>query len=153
MDTLPPPILNPPLEPAPVAFSYLAPGWWILLIAVIILIYYLIRLGIGYYHKTAYKREALATVNGFNENTPDEQFLAVLRNTAIKAYGRKKVASVHGKEWTELLEKAIDHKRSVKDFEQLFGNDLYKSTALQVNKGQLKDFTIYWINHHATRLA
>lgn len=153
MDTLPPPILNPPLEPAPVAFSYMAPGWWMILLLAIVLVYFLIKLATSYYRKTAYKREALAAAKALNENTPDEQFLAVLRNTAIQAYGRENVAAVHGKEWAGLLEKAIDHKRSVKEFEQLFNNDLYKNTALQVDKAELKDFIIYWINHHATRLA
>ncbi|MNE19201.1 hypothetical protein D3C80_1122720 [compost metagenome] len=116
------------------------------------LVYLIIKTTIHYLQQNAYKKQALKTIKNITSTSP-EPYLTVLKNTAIQAYGREQVAGLYGKTWIDFLDRSINGKQSIASIEHFFGNELYTETATVKNTEELKNYVIFWIKHHAARLA
>ena len=88
----------------------LAPGWAVLISAVLFtILIFSIHLFIKY-RKDAYKRHAVKCLKIIKKeikekgNLPARGIPVILKETAVKAYPHETVASVNGREWVKLLE-------------------------------------------------
>jgi len=99
------PDFQPLYEPDPVEFSFDTPAWYTLFVLLGIVLLYSFWLWHRGYRKNAYRREAIRTLAA---TAPDDSSIltiqVLLKNVAIKTYGRKKVAGLFGKEWLCFLE-------------------------------------------------
>lgn len=100
-----PPELGPLYEPPPVLFTFETVGWSVLagllFVGFMAMAYLLIRR----YIRNRYRREALAELErmeGDPSSTP--RIFAVVKRTAIQAFGRERVAALHGRDWLRFLE-------------------------------------------------
>ncbi len=92
--------LRPLHTPDPVAWWPLAPGWWLLIIAVLIVIGW----GVLQYRKGARRRMALALLRGLEQDgAPAGAVNVLLKRYALAAYPRKDVASLTGAAWVAFL--------------------------------------------------
>lgn len=148
--------LGPIIEPDPILFSFDATGWSILFFLMLVLLIILLVKGIKHYNKSAYRRNAIQKIVDLNQNGQqldlEHQFLEVLiilKITALKAYGRKEVAPLYGKNWLMFLESKGKNTPFGK-FESLINSVTYKTGKVEAK--ELNDLTIIskkWIQTHA----
>lgn len=129
------------VEPGPVSWWPLAPGWWILLFvggsaALLLLVRWL-----KHRRKNAYRRAALAEL-GRAESASD--VAAILRRTALSAYPRKCIASLHGQNWMDWLEETANLPIPEAAKTALAG--IY--AKIPAPKEALQDYSREWIRRH-----
>jgi hypothetical protein len=100
------------MVPEPVGFSFETPGWYVLLVFILILTAFLFVKWLLQYRKNAYRRAALKELDNINtrvSENPDRNnlndLLILLKRVSIKTYGRAEVASLSGSDWFVFLEK------------------------------------------------
>lgn len=100
--------LGPLLEPDPVVFSLDTIGWKIsvlllTIISVSLSVYRLIE-----YKKNKYRRKAIGDLMGKVSVLENENLIvyanSILKRMAIEVYGRKQVANLYGRSWTQYLD-------------------------------------------------
>ena len=98
-------LLDPPPEPVRVAMTPQTSGWIVLgLVAVSLLAWGAVTL-LRRYRSNAYRRAAVAELNALAHDGEDPAQIAVLlRRTALAAYPRGQVASLHGDDWLQFLD-------------------------------------------------
>jgi cbb3-type cytochrome oxidase subunit 3 len=88
-------------EPAPVSMMPQTAGWlWLALLCLVLLagvVWVLMRR----WRENAYRRQALLELKNTTEQS---DVVALLRRTALAAYPRKDVASLHGPDWLAFLD-------------------------------------------------
>jgi hypothetical protein len=121
-------------EPPPVAFSFETIGWpilaGVLLIVLIIGVFILIRK----YIKNRYRREALQALENMNDAGAIAKIFVVLKQVAMKAFGRESVGNLYGKEWLQFLEKTGKGVKML-PYESQIMQAVYKDEALQPESG------------------
>ena len=90
------------VAPEPVAMLPATDGWWVLLGWLVAIAAILAVRARRRWHANAYRREALATLDALAQPTGHELGV-LLRRTAIAAFPRNDVASLHGEEWATFL--------------------------------------------------
>lgn len=96
-------------EPAPVSYLPQTATWYVLGVAIVLLLLFALwRLTLRYKAKR-YRREALAALAELERRAVADsdqviQLAALLRRTALTAYPRQKAASLHGKDWLAFLD-------------------------------------------------
>ncbi len=148
------------IEPAPVKFSFAAPGWYVLggLLFVLLLL-------LGFfmwrnYQRNKYRRKALQWLQEQEKALlPEKQFSALLyaadtlmKRVAVQRYGRDAAASLQGNDWIAFLNKtgkATFDETDIQHLEQLYTekNIGEQATNLFVNK------TKKWIRTHKNKYA
>jgi len=98
-------LLDPPPEPVRVAMTPQTSGWIVLgLVAALLLAWGAVTL-LRRYRSNAYRRAALDELNALAHDGEDPAQIAVLlRRTALAAYPRGQVASLHGDSWLMFLD-------------------------------------------------
>jgi len=92
-------------EPAPVVFRFETPGWFILAGIILMILFIVIFVQLRKYIKNRYRREALQKLSRLDSSGPCIMPLfVILKQTAMHAFGRDKVAPLYGKEWLSFLE-------------------------------------------------
>lgn len=94
--------LAPLYEPDAVRFTFDAPGWRVVGLMLLIVFTIILYQQVVRYIKNAYRRHALARLDG---NTSPQNTLIVLKQTAIYAFGRDRAGSLTGKDWLVFLDK------------------------------------------------
>ena len=98
-------LLEPVPEPLRVAMTPQTPGWLVLGLAVALLALWAAVKLLRNYRSNAYRRAALAELNMLSRTGEDPARIAVLlRRTALAAYPRDQVASLHGDSWLRFLD-------------------------------------------------
>lgn len=93
-------------EPPALAFSFETPGWTILAVIVILLMITFFVLWIRKRIRNKYRREALREIDRLRpESEAIYAVFLMLKKVAIQVFGRKNVASLHGKDWLLFLDK------------------------------------------------
>ena len=90
------------IVPEAIGFFPPAPGWYVVGLLVLALLFHF---GIHFYkqyQKSLYKREALAEFCQLGE---EYEILDLMKRVAIYSFGREKVASLTGDEWWNFIEK------------------------------------------------
>ncbi|MBK1791712.1 DUF4381 domain-containing protein [Persicirhabdus sediminis] len=97
--------------PEPVSLVPVAPGWWLLLIALIALLMRVIWRRRQAYLRDSYRREALAQLATIKDqldtgnHEPVRELAPLLRATAIAALGRESVSGLQGDDYANALAK------------------------------------------------
>lgn len=102
--------------PTPVSFWPPAPGWWLLALFIVILVFATLWLW-RRHRRHAYRRTALKRLQqlhqALNEGQSETSIIAelslLLRRTAISRYGRQQVAALQGSAWLEFLDRTGRH--------------------------------------------
>lgn len=145
------------MEPDPVRFSFLAPGWgYLLLLLLLVLAVYGLLIYLRY-QKNRYRREAIRLINSISESEEPGhlrlyQVAETVKRVSIQTYGRTGLAEVNGKEWMEFLD-ARSKGRSVfsEDSRKVFSEDLYRGESAGLSASDLKELikeSITWIKVH-----
>lgn len=148
--------LGPILEPDPVKFSFDTPGWYAVGILVLLICYYLTFRLIKRYRQNAYRRQALKELTQINPSNSNNQLnlqlselLVILKMVALKAYGRKNVATLYGKPWLLFLESKAKNTPFSK-YEGIISRTIYENAKPDIKElSELKNLSKKWIQTHA----
>ncbi len=137
----------------PDAVGYLppAPGWYVLGLLVLSLLFHF---SIGFYKrykKSLYRREALDELCSYEERGKDEtlHLLTLAKRVAITAYGREEIAMLSGDSWWDFMEqhsKAKVSKELRVQIAYLLYDKAYEPNS--VDYSSIKEFVTLWINTH-----
>jgi hypothetical protein len=98
-------LLHPPAVPERIDMTPQTPGWIILAIALVLLLGWGFALILRRYRSNAYRRAALAELTYLSRTGNDPAEIAVLlKRTALAAFPRDQVASLHGESWLTFLD-------------------------------------------------
>jgi len=92
--------------PDAVGFFPLAPGWIIVGVLLLSLLFHFVVKGYERYKKTLYRREALRELERNTDESKEEAvvLLSLARRVAIAAYGREETAPLTGDAWWNFME-------------------------------------------------
>jgi len=98
--------LNDIIVPDAVGFFPLAPGWIIVAVLALTLLFHMAFKRYQYYKRTQYKREALQELHCLASQNAEAtvSLLALAKRVGIAAYGREKVAKLDGDLWWDFME-------------------------------------------------
>ena len=136
--------LIPPPEPAPISLMPQTLGWPILIALLAVLTFLVLRRVMRARQAEAYRKTALAAL-GTSGSDPEKVAL-ILRQTALTAFPRKDVASLHGQDWLAFLDATSEQP----SFQGPDGNALI--TLPYSDASSLPDATValvrHWILYH-----
>lgn len=100
--------LAPLREPAPVSWWPLAPGWWLLGLAVLALMVWALRWSYRRRAQNRYRRQALRIIDRMieDQHTSIEQLNKLLKSTALRGWPQSEVAGLHGNNWLTFLQES-----------------------------------------------
>ncbi len=139
--------------PPPVSWWPPAPGWWLIGICLLGIIF-----GGGYllwklFRRGQYRREALATLRQLQHtHQGQEQILLaevsrLLRQVAICQYGRQEVAALNSTNWLEFLDRTGKTDQFSQGAGKVLGAMLYQPTAA-IETEPLCQVAKAWIKGH-----
>lgn len=129
--------------PPPVSWWPLAPGWWFVIIATMMLIAVSAWRFWLRWNQNAYRRTALVELR----NAESAFAIAeILKRTALAAFPRADVASLSGQAWCKFLDDTMDGPFDQTVAEALMV-DLYSQTD-GVQSETLRRFASQWIGQH-----
>lgn len=138
-------------SPEPVPWWPQTPGWWIVagwLLAVLALAAWQL---IKRRRRNRYRRIALAEINSLaarRDMQPDESaqhIAAVLKRTALVAYPRTEVASLHGAEWARFLVESAGNDAQIAAAANLLASAAYRPDA---DPEALRNPASRWVRLH-----
>ncbi|HEY4323450.1 MAG TPA: DUF4381 domain-containing protein [Mucilaginibacter sp.] len=146
------------IEPAPVPFTFTAPGWYVLGGIAALLILFIVLLMIRYYRLNLYRKHALLQLSNIQQNyTTNGSFdLLVyeadllIKRIAIARYGRQNVSGLRGNEWISFINKRWREKSFDSTDGQLLERKIYES-GQPVSGDEASLFvqkTKRWIKNH-----
>ncbi|WP_200976601.1 DUF4381 domain-containing protein [Echinicola sp. 20G] len=140
-------------EPESVKFSFETVGWTIVGVVLLLGVLVLIFLGVRNHIRNKYRREALENIRMLSgEEQRLMEVFVVLKNTAMKAFGRNKVGGLYGHDWLAFLEKTGKQVNFL-DREEEFMAALYKNDRLSnEGKNKLLVNAEKWVRTHAREL-
>jgi hypothetical protein len=146
------------IEPAPVPFTFGAPGWYVLAASVCILLCATVWVGVYLYKRNRYRKQALHwlaerektlhATNAFELLVYDASML--IKRIAMARYGRNNVAGIDGQAWINFLNKTGRGKQFTDMDAQLLQQTLY-STEKIISETEANAFvhkTKHWIATH-----
>ena len=102
--------------PDPVTWWPLAPGWWVVLLALGLALIWLASHSYRRWKQNAYRREALREL----QTIPASELPALVKRVCLATYPREEVAALSGEPWLEFL----DQTGNTTDFTQGPGRHL-----------------------------
>lgn len=143
------------LEPKPVPFSLMAPGWYVVGALLLIGLLFFIYSYIKYYMRNRYRRKALLWLEKMDQEHAAEQLYAadmLMKRIAMQVYGRQEVATLQGMQWIRFLNNSSSRQPDIfsEDDSRLLFDVFYRNpqeasvtaTATFISK------TRNWIRHH-----
>lgn len=130
--------------PGPVSWWPLAPGWWMVLIAITGAASHL---GFRYWKRwraNAYRRAGLAAIKAASSSLEINQ---VLRRVALAIMPREQVVELRGDQWTRWLAEQVDF-AVPPELEEALTTSPYSGTKPTEASESLHRFAIDWILHH-----
>ncbi len=135
-------------EPAPESLWPQTPAWgWVALLLVLLAAWWLRRWRLAH-RANAYRRAALAEIE-VSDSDP-VRLAAILRRTALAAFPRARVASLHGDDWLEFLDRSYSGDGFSKGPGRALATIPYSMQAYsaQAAAPDLEALVIDWIKHH-----
>ena len=148
--------LHPLRDPTAIGWWPLAPGWWVL-IAVLILL--LLALAVFYYRRyraNAYRRQAAQQLEALHSHwlgcQDSTSYLrginALLKSVALRAFPRGDVASKSGEDWIAFLNQTNSSKNAKGNFTEDFASAAYRPQSQEVDCEALMLSARLWIKQH-----
>ena len=139
------------IVPDAIGFFPLAPGWIIVGVLLLTLLFHFVVQAYKRYKKTLYKREALTELENYRDESKDDALalLKLARRVAIAAYGRGEIAGLSGDDWWEFMEQCSKVKVS-RELRDEISTLLYDNTA-QIDTKQFRlisSMVSVWIKTH-----
>lgn len=136
-------------EPARLAFSFDTPGWYVLLLLMLALgAWWLYR----NYKSNRYRREAVRAIYAYKEAPVEEGILVILKKTAIRVYGRDRVASLYGRQWLDFLDETSG-KTHLTNLERDIKEAVTSGTPMdEASLEKLRSNAIKWLRTHGRKL-
>ena len=145
------------IEPSPIAFSFGAPGWYMLLALIFIILGIMALIVYLKHRKRKYRRQAIVQLEQLNSSTYSSttflaQTMETIKRVAITTYGREGLIHLNGIQFLDLLqEKNKGEAVFSKEIQKLFLSGLYQSQNIEFtteNKNRLIKECITWIDKH-----
>lgn len=105
--------------PDPISSMPEGPGWWVVAAWLVAVLAILVRAFIVHRRRNRYRREAAAMLDAIGavaEANPAKAAAdigVVLKHTALQAYPRAEVASLHGQAWARFLAETAGHDQDI----------------------------------------
>ena len=140
----------------------LAPGWWILSVLLIALVFFLFWFFRKKWKKNEYRREALVeleTIHSRHRQTDDDlvflqEIQNLLKRVALTAFPREQVAQLTDIEWIHFLGKSSGSDRFDGPAAEVFIDDIYREKlGRSLDHRKLGVLARFWIKNHKTALA
>lgn len=110
-----------------VHWDFSAPGWPYLMVLLTLLVIFISRSFWYRWQNNSYRRAALKTLDAAIIEGRDQTLKilpSILKSTAMTTYGRKNIASIHGKDWINFLNGSLPTKEAT--FENSIGKLLIR---------------------------
>lgn len=128
--------------PDPVSWWPLAPGWWLLLVLLLLGLALLLRRWRAAYRQHAARRVALRRLQVLTEDyvrhgnavAMAQQLSALLRRTMLAYAPRQEVAGLTGEQWLEWLDQDLERSHFVEGDGRLLVEWPYRNPALPIEK-------------------
>ena len=146
------------IEPAPVPFSFGAPGWYVLGALCVLAVLFIAWLLWHHYQKNKYRKYALQWLNvkeqelssTGNYNALVYETTMLVKRIAMSKYGRGNVAGKRGHEFTAYINSVWKSKAFNESDEVLFTSNIYNTENIEKQKAELfVNKTKQWIKKHA----
>lgn len=128
------------------------PLFWVLLIASLVLLYFLYKKIKTHIQKNSYRKAALAELQKIQNETDTATQLArlnrLLKQTAIVGYPIETVASLSGKTWLAFLDKSADTTEFSSGPGRLLLTGPYQSSLEASSLSALFSISEQWIKEH-----
>ncbi len=137
----------------PEAVGYLppAPGWYVLALLVLALLFHFSMGFYKRYKKSLYRREALDELGSYEAQGKEEMLhlLTLAKRVAIAAYGREEIAKLSAESWWNFMEQHSKARVS-KELRVQIANLLYDKTydTKSIDSSAIKKFVTLWIKTH-----
>ncbi|AZQ61155.1 DUF4381 domain-containing protein [Flammeovirga pectinis] len=145
------------IPPAPIAFTFDAIGWFVLLGIIVLFLIFLSLAIWRYKEKNKYREEALSLLHTIDSSEPTSENVyaidKILRRTAFTAFQDQQVKQLMQLDWKNYLDKKIK-KNDLNDVDFLTVNQLvFSSSKNSIElKSKYKKYYKYaeaWIRKHA----
>ena len=145
--------LHPLRAPEPIGWWPPAPGWWLLLVLVLVAVAVLAFLLVRRYRANAYRRAGLRRLQLLHTQLmADADILrfvtdtnALLKAVALRAYPAESVAPSHGQAWLNFLNTSTEQSRP---FPAVLATAAYTADADGIDAEDLYRAAEHWIRHH-----
>ena len=128
-----------------------APGWYVLGLLALALLFHFAIQTYAKYKKNLYRREALKELESFSEQSQEETvlLLSLAKRVAIVAYGRERIAKLSADSWWDFMEEHSKVKVS-KELRKNIAKILYDKgyESKQSDALAIKTFVTLWIKTH-----
>lgn len=121
--------------PEPVPWFPHTSGWWVLLGWVLAVTLFAIVAIVRRRRRNRYRREALASLDAIAEQSQmsaaesARRVADIIKRTALVAYPRARVASLHGVEWARFLSESSGNDRQVTEAAESLASAAYRPGA------------------------
>ena len=128
-----------------------APGWYVLGLLVLALLFHFAIQTYAKYKKNLYRREALKELESFSEQSQEETvlLLSLAKRVAIAAYGRETIAKLSSDSWWDFMEEHSKVKVN-KELRENIAKILYDKgyESKQSDSLAIKTFVTLWVKTH-----
>jgi hypothetical protein len=144
------------VEPAPVTFTWGAPGWYVLSVGLLLLLVLVAIIIYRHYMKNRYRRSALSWLEqreGALSAQPDQLIYdatMLMKRVAITRYGRRGVADLRDEEWIAFLNK-VCKPALFSESDGAWLNKVLYIPGESLNENEVRSFitkTKKWIKDH-----
>ncbi|WP_371186103.1 DUF4381 domain-containing protein [Thalassotalea maritima] len=134
--------------PEPIHNYPVAPGWWLLLLAVASLVTWLL---IKAYNKRKFyrvKHQALQQLQN-REALSTEQSIAIIKFVVMHYFNRQSVAGSHGSKLVKTLSEYLpsEHQAHFNQLAEQAVQQHYRANASQLYAEQMQQAALYWLHH------
>lgn len=121
----------------------IAPGWWLLLAALVIVFVICVRLFLRYRQIRQVKNTLITQVK---HSTSIEETLTLLKIALISYFPRQETASLHSNQLRDFLSQQLNAKKSA-EFNTLIGESLHLcySPNAEINAEQFNQAITFWL--------
>ena len=137
--------------PDAIGFLPPAPGWYILGLLLLALLFHFTLRFYARYKKSLYRREALEELDRYQGENKEEtlQLLSLAKRVAIVAYGREESATLTGESWWNYMEahSKVNISKELRDeMSRLLYDEAYESDSAHYRA--IKAIVTEWIKTH-----
>ena len=137
--------LAEPPEPAPVSMMPQTAGWTVLAVLLVLALAWLVRYAVTRWRANAYRRAALAELEAAGDDPA--AIAVILRRTALAAWPRERVASLHGRDWLRFLDVTGGGGGFAEGSGAVLAGAPYRADAAAPAPG-LRELAAHWVRCH-----